>query len=145
MLSKIRSRSGQSLYADKFTTQASRITFARILVKMNVTKELLKEVKIQGARGKVFKQTVVYEWKPIFCQKCLQVGHICGEKAKEPALRKQENGMGKEWKATTNKHVVAKKEKTRVEEVQEAENKQKEQQPNEWQLVKSKSARKVKQ
>lgn len=53
--------------------------------------------------------------------------------------------MRKEWKATTNKHVVAEKEKTRVEEVQEAEHKEKEQQPNEWQLVKSKSARKVKQ
>lgn len=88
MLSKIRSRSGQSLYADECTTQASRITFARILVKMDVTKELLKEVKIQGARGKVFEQKVVYEWKLIFCQKCLQVGHICGEKTKEPAQRK---------------------------------------------------------
>lgn len=80
VLSKIGSRLGQPLYVDECIIQASRITFTKILVEMNITKELPKEVKIQNAKGKVFEQRVVYEWKPLFCQKCLQVGHTCGEK-----------------------------------------------------------------
>lgn len=54
VLSKIGSRLGQSFYANECTTQVRRISFARILVEMDVTKELLKNVKIQDVRGKVF-------------------------------------------------------------------------------------------
>lgn len=61
VLSKIGSKLGQPLYVDECTTQASRITFARIMVEMDVTKELPKEVKIQDARRKIFEQRVVYE------------------------------------------------------------------------------------
>lgn len=37
-------------------------------------------------------------------------------------LRKQEPGIRKEWKTTTNKQTVEKKEKAKVEEVREVEN-----------------------
>lgn len=88
VLTKIGSRLGLPLYADECTTQASRISFARILVEMDITKELPKSITIHGAKGKVFEQQVVYEWKPMFCQKCLQVGHLCVDKGPEPVNKR---------------------------------------------------------
>lgn len=61
VLSKIGSKLGQPLYVDECTTQASSISFARILVKMDITKKLPKSTKIHDAKGKVFEQQVVYE------------------------------------------------------------------------------------
>lgn len=52
VLSKIGSRLGQPLYADEYITQASRISFARILVEIDITKELPKSVKIKDVKGK---------------------------------------------------------------------------------------------
>lgn len=80
VLSKIGSSLGQALYADDCTINISRISFARILVEMDVTKVLPKLVKIQDPETKIFEQAIVYEWKPIFCQKCLQVGYSYQEK-----------------------------------------------------------------
>jgi len=44
---------------------------------------------------------VWYEWKPLFCQKCLQVGHSCVDKPKViPAKRGQGQRQRKEWRQT---------------------------------------------
>lgn len=72
---------------------------------MDVTKPFPKLVKIQEPTGRVFEQPIAYEWKLIFCQKCLQVGHSCQEKATAtitmPGMRKRQNqSLRKEWKPT---------------------------------------------
>ncbi|KAH0685684.1 hypothetical protein KY290_017201 [Solanum tuberosum] len=102
VLSKIGSSLEKPLYADECTTQASRISFARILIEMDVTRPLPKMIKIRDPKGKVLEQQVWYEWKPLFCQKCLQVGHSCVDKPKViPAKRGRGQGQRKEWRQTT--------------------------------------------
>ncbi|XP_015169930.1 uncharacterized protein [Solanum tuberosum] len=53
VLSKIGSSVGKPLYADECTTQTSRISFARILVEVDVTRPLAKVIKIQDPKGKI--------------------------------------------------------------------------------------------
>ncbi|XP_060200097.1 uncharacterized protein LOC132628318 [Lycium barbarum] len=79
-LSKIGSALGRPLYADACTTLNSRITFARILMEMEITRPLLDKIKVQDPKGKVYDQRVWYDWKPSYCSTCLQVGHDCAMK-----------------------------------------------------------------
>lgn len=71
VLSKIVSSLGQPLYANECTTQVSRISFARILVEMSVTRPLPKSIKVQDPRGNTFEQQIWYDWKPLYCEKYL--------------------------------------------------------------------------
>lgn len=61
VLSKIESSLGQPLYADECTTSISRISFARFLIEMDVTKPLPKSIKIQEPIGRVFEQPITNE------------------------------------------------------------------------------------
>ncbi|KAH0661616.1 hypothetical protein KY284_026547 [Solanum tuberosum] len=88
LLSKIGSSLGNPLYADECTTQTSRISFARILIEMDITRILPIVIKIKDPKGRVLEQQVRYEWKPIFCQKCFQVGHSCIAKPGAPPPKK---------------------------------------------------------
>ncbi|KAG5607161.1 hypothetical protein H5410_028653 [Solanum commersonii] len=58
-------RLGKPLYADECTTQASRISFARILVEVDVTRPLPKTIKIHDPKGRVMEQQIWYDWKPV--------------------------------------------------------------------------------
>ncbi|XP_021854596.1 uncharacterized protein [Spinacia oleracea] len=78
-LSRIGSLLGVPLCADECTSKQMRISFARLLVEVDVTKELPKNVAIQDHLGKTILQKVVYEWLPLFCSKCQTVGHVCGK------------------------------------------------------------------
>ncbi|KAH0712497.1 hypothetical protein KY289_008456 [Solanum tuberosum] len=106
VLSKIAGSLGNPLYADECTSQTSRISFARILVEVDVTRPLAKVIKIKYPKGRIVEQKVWYEWKPMFCQKCLQVGHSCVDKP-TATIQVQKKGQGqgqrKEWIPTTNK------------------------------------------
>ncbi|KAH0749113.1 hypothetical protein KY290_028345 [Solanum tuberosum] len=79
VLSKIGNSLGKPLYADECTTQASRISFTRILIEMDVTRPLPKMIKIRDHKGKVLEQ----QPKVI------------------PAKRGQGQGQRKEWRQTT--------------------------------------------
>ena len=80
-LSRIGSVVGVPIYADECTTKQLRISFARILVEMDVTVAVPNEISIADSEGVTFKQKVVYDWLPEFCQKCQKVGHSCERKA----------------------------------------------------------------
>ncbi|KAK4713550.1 hypothetical protein R3W88_019457 [Solanum pinnatisectum] len=67
VLSKIGSILGKPLYADECTSQVNRISFARILVEVDITRPLPKVIKMHDPKGKVLEQQVWFEWKPIFC------------------------------------------------------------------------------
>ncbi|WMV29743.1 hypothetical protein MTR67_023128 [Solanum verrucosum] len=106
VLSKIGSSLGKPLYADECKTQTNRISFARILVEVDVTRPLAKVTKIQDPKGKIVEQKIWYEWKPIFFLKCLQVGQSCVDKEAAPVqIQKKSQGQGqrKEWIPTTSK------------------------------------------
>lgn len=51
--------------------------YARILVEIDVSKPLPKEVLVEDEDGSVFKQAYYAEWVPHLCPKCQLVGHIC--------------------------------------------------------------------
>lgn len=55
--------------ADECTSKQMRISFARLLVEVDVTKELPKSVAVQDPSGKTIIQKVVYEWPPPYCPK----------------------------------------------------------------------------
>ncbi|KAK4733577.1 hypothetical protein R3W88_007838 [Solanum pinnatisectum] len=57
-----------------------KISFARVLVEMNVARDLPKKLKVEDPNGRAFEQEVQYEWIPEYCYKCMQVVHKCGMK-----------------------------------------------------------------
>ncbi|KAK6780222.1 hypothetical protein RDI58_022406 [Solanum bulbocastanum] len=78
VLCKIGSILGKPLYADECTSQVNRISFARILVEVDITRPLPK--------------------------KCLQVGHSCGEKPDVQVLEKRlTQDKKKEWIPVNNR------------------------------------------
>ncbi|XP_010696567.1 uncharacterized protein LOC104909079 [Beta vulgaris subsp. vulgaris] len=79
-LSRIGSVLGVPLYADECTSQNLRISYARLLIEMDVTQEIPKVVAVEDHNGIVFKQKLEYDWVPTFCKKCQVVGHTCGGK-----------------------------------------------------------------
>ena len=76
-LSRIGSLLGVPLYADECTSKTLRVSYARILIEMDVTKTMPKEVKIADPNGNVFSQKVSYDWIPPYCKKCQSMGHNC--------------------------------------------------------------------
>lgn len=67
-LSRIGSLLGVPICADECTTRQPRISFARLLIEMDVTKELPKSIAIQDPTGTIITQEVVYDWLPHFAR-----------------------------------------------------------------------------
>lgn len=88
-LSRIGSVLGKPICADECTSKQQRISYARLLVEVDVTKPLLYKVQIEGENGMMVEQKVYYEWVPLFCQKCHKVGHICKDQKKDTAMPNQ--------------------------------------------------------
>ena len=72
VLSKIGSSLGRPLYAGECTTQTSRISFAGILVEMDITRVLPAVIKIQDPKGRIVEQQV----EAIFLREMLTSGTL---------------------------------------------------------------------
>ena len=72
---------GRPLCGDECNTNANMIFFARILVDMYVTKPLPNLLNVSKPMGKLEDQIVTYDWRPICCPTCFQVGHSCPKKS----------------------------------------------------------------
>ncbi|XP_070034451.1 uncharacterized protein [Nicotiana tomentosiformis] len=83
-LSRISSVLGTPLYADECTTKQTRISYARMLIEVNVSRTLPEEITVIDPKGRKFQHHVTYDWKPMFCDKCQIVGHSCQIRAKPP-------------------------------------------------------------
>lgn len=95
-LSRIGSVIGKPVCADKCTSKQQRISYARLLIEVDITKPLVYKVQIEGEKGMVMEHQVYYEWAPMFCQKCHKIGHICKEKKpKVPQKQWQQKDKGK--------------------------------------------------
>ncbi|XP_058733337.1 uncharacterized protein LOC131604942 [Vicia villosa] len=79
-LNKIGSALGNPLVTDECTASKARVSYAQILVEVDVTQELNSTINIKDMEGRKLTQPVKYEWKPIFCGKCQKFGHNCKEK-----------------------------------------------------------------
>lgn len=95
-LSRITSVLGVPVCADECTTRQLRISFARVLVDIDVTKPLPKAIWIQDPNGNQVEQTVRYEWTPPFCKTCNKVGHDCLSKKKPEQPRPKQQGK-QQW------------------------------------------------
>ncbi|XP_070026452.1 uncharacterized protein [Nicotiana sylvestris] len=70
-LSRIRSGLGVPLYVDECTTKVEQISHARILIEMDVSRELPAMIKVLDPNGRIFEQEVEYDWVPAYCPHCL--------------------------------------------------------------------------
>ncbi|XP_060212045.1 uncharacterized protein LOC132639621 [Lycium barbarum] len=80
-LNRVASAIGTPLFADECTTKKTRISFARILIEVNVTKTLPTKIIVKDPNGNEIVQVVDYDWKPQYCEQCLQIGHVCPQQA----------------------------------------------------------------
>ncbi|CAK8542187.1 unnamed protein product [Lathyrus sativus] len=76
-LNKIGSALGNPIMTDECTANRLRVSYARILVEMDIRKELPQIITIGDNEGEKIQQPIEYEWRPLFCSKCQKVGHSC--------------------------------------------------------------------
>ncbi|XP_058733155.1 uncharacterized protein LOC131604751 [Vicia villosa] len=108
-LNKIGSALGNPLVTNECTASKARVSYARILVEVDVTQDLKEVVTIKDVEGKKLQQMVECEWKPLFCDKCQKFGHKCKEKAVrkwKPKLPEQEKKTVQEPETLPTKSVV---------------------------------------
>ncbi|KAH0717608.1 hypothetical protein KY285_013639 [Solanum tuberosum] len=65
-LSRIGSGLRVPIYADECTTQVDRISYAIVLIEMEITKTLPIELKVEDPNGRLFTQEISYEWVPTY-------------------------------------------------------------------------------
>lgn len=87
-LSRIGSTLGLPICMDECTSSQNRVSYARLLIEVDLTQELRKEVIVERVTGVTFVQRVYYEWHPAFCKKCNQLGHSCAQQEKQKEVRK---------------------------------------------------------
>ncbi|KAL5190422.1 putative ribonuclease H protein [Glycine soja] len=91
-LNKIGSAIGVPLVTDECIASKIRVSYAHILVEVDITKTLVKEVTNKDCEGRKITQGVEYEWRPLYCEKCHKLGHQC----KKSGIQKE-----KQWKPKT--------------------------------------------
>ncbi|XP_015072451.1 uncharacterized protein LOC107016517 [Solanum pennellii] len=97
-LSRIASAIGVRLFADECTTKQTRISYARMLVEVNVTKAIPQQIAVMDPNRKTFMQEVVLEWRPQYCDKCQKIGHLCQV---EPEAKEEMPKRRRPWKKIT--------------------------------------------
>ncbi|GAA0143158.1 hypothetical protein LIER_03909 [Lithospermum erythrorhizon] len=71
-LSMLASKIGVPVYADRTTSEQSRLTYARVSVEIGVENVLYDSLPIKYTSGLVIHQPITYERVPLKCCKCRQ-------------------------------------------------------------------------
>ncbi|XP_021724871.1 uncharacterized protein LOC110692181 [Chenopodium quinoa] len=74
-LMKIAGILGKPIKTDKATATKELISYARVMVEVNMKDELLEDIEFLDEKGEVVTQKIVYEWKSIKCNVCTGMGH----------------------------------------------------------------------
>ena len=88
-LSKIASVLGKPIQCDQPTSTLSRISYARVLVEIDLLEDLRHSVEISLPEGPALRQPVVYEALPKYCTFCHVLGHtrlLCPKAAASQAI-----------------------------------------------------------
>ncbi|VFQ96623.1 unnamed protein product [Cuscuta campestris] len=117
-LSKIGSLIGKPLRADKSTVQKSKMSYARLQVKVRMKQEFPEVIYFADGKDRIISQRVKYEWCPIVCSHCEGLGHNEEKCRKKTAPRQQ-----KVWR---KKQTHAEKQKEEKPQEKEIENDNKE-------------------
>nr|XP_016465755.1 PREDICTED: uncharacterized protein LOC107788589 [Nicotiana tabacum] len=102
-LSKIGSALRNPVYANDCTIGTIRISYARMLIEMDITKPLTRRVKLQDSMRKTIEQEISYDWEPTYCNKCLQIGYNCNENIMQQPQRQAYRGRGNKVKQVWQK------------------------------------------
>ncbi|CAK8532594.1 unnamed protein product [Lathyrus sativus] len=86
-LSKIGSAIGKPLVTDECTANKFRVSYARLLIEVDITQPLIDEIAIRNVEGDIIMQPVKYEWKPTFCETCQKMGYKCEDRGKNQQWR----------------------------------------------------------
>ncbi|XP_019235531.1 PREDICTED: uncharacterized protein LOC109215869 [Nicotiana attenuata] len=73
-LGKLASGIGKPLYTDETTVDMERISYARVLIEVDVAQPLPECIELDTPFG-TFQQQVTYDWRPKFCVDCIKFGH----------------------------------------------------------------------
>jgi hypothetical protein len=84
-LSKIASKLGTPIQSDQLTFSMSRISYARVLVELDLLANLKSSIVINLPNGATLNQLVIYEMLPRFCKLCKVHGHNTGTCTSHPA------------------------------------------------------------
>ena len=79
-LSRIVSAVGVPVLADECTMNQRKVSYARVLVEVDITQDFVKDISVRDNTGRDFIQKAIPEWRPFFCRKCNKVGHDCRDK-----------------------------------------------------------------
>ncbi|KAI5653675.1 hypothetical protein M9H77_30862 [Catharanthus roseus] len=92
-------------FPDAMTEKKESVSYARALIEVDVTKELVTEVYIKLPNGNTREQFVIYENVSKFCSFCKMLGYSidgCKKKEQDVTLGKQKEGAQNKSIGTTN-------------------------------------------
>lgn len=85
-LAKIASKLGTPIQSDQLTCNMLRISYARVLVELDLRVDLKSSIAINLPNGTTLNQPVIYETLPRFCTLCKVLGHKTGACTPPPKL-----------------------------------------------------------
>ncbi|CAO2840943.1 unnamed protein product [Amaranthus hypochondriacus] len=91
-LSRIVSAVGVPVLADECTAKQLKVSYARVLVEVDVTKEFVKDIRVRDNCGHEFVQKAIPEWRLFYCHKCNKLGHECKETNEDNMTKKNDVG-----------------------------------------------------
>ena len=106
-LSKLASVLGKPIQSDKLIATKERVSYARVLVEVDLLADLRSSINVTLPNGNTLIQRVIYETLPKFCKHCKVLGHstrVCSkgkeearivEKAGSASVAPKENVKGK--------------------------------------------------
>ncbi|XP_074282963.1 uncharacterized protein LOC141607506 [Silene latifolia] len=74
-LSRLASKIGKPLFADLTTTCKAKLSFARVMVEVDISKSLPEEVCFSTPYHDLISQKIIYEWMPYYYEGCKKLGH----------------------------------------------------------------------
>ncbi|KAL9233025.1 hypothetical protein vseg_008068 [Gypsophila vaccaria] len=117
-LPKISGLIGKYIKSDSSTEQRTKLGYARVMVEVTVDGRFPDIVAFNDENGELVQIKVEYEWKPITCGKCNQLGHHTDLCRKGPVPQQKEGATKKIWRPVV-KPVVQPVVETKVPEEQE--------------------------
>lgn len=109
------------LCTDRMTGLKERISYVRVLVELNIVKDLTTEIPIKLLGGRVRTQNVLYENLPKFCTSCRIMGHsLEGCRKNNPKVQMK----GNKAKEAPNQAPMVHKDATMVSKVAPQKNEQ---------------------
>jgi hypothetical protein len=105
-LSKFASVLGKPIQCDKLTSTKERLSYARVLVEVDLLEDLRSSIDVVLHNGNPLCQKVIYETLPKFCKSCKVLGHSTGACSKNQVAPRPMEKKGTEKEAIMSKGSV---------------------------------------